>query len=212
MHDAIGVGEDTYLGLDVIKGRRADNGEADEEDVGLGVGQRSEPVIILLACGIPEPQTDGLPINHHAGGVVVEPAASPSLVFVPMPVVARRRGEGKGSSRHEHSRDVFAGEGVSGVRDEKTCLPRRHRLVPRQVRVSRGSLFDSPCRQHRHRSPRTAQKVVSTSTVMISNWRQARCACLAQGATTYLEGLHAGLSHFVMGIPGGRLYFVRHGC
>lgn len=157
-HDATGFAGNTYLGLDVIEGRRADDGEADKEDIGLGVGQRSEPVIILLACGIPEPQTDGLPINHHTGGVVVEPAVSPSLVFILMAAVARRGEEGEGSSGHEHSRDVFAREGVRGVRDEKTCLPRRQKLAPRRVRVSRGPLFDSPCRQHRHRSPRTGQK------------------------------------------------------
>lgn len=28
----------THLGLDVIEGRRADDGEADKEDVGLGIG------------------------------------------------------------------------------------------------------------------------------------------------------------------------------
>lgn len=165
-----------------------------------------------MACGIPEPQTDGLPINHDASGVVVEPVASPSLAVVPMLIVARRGGEGEGSSGHEHSRDVFAGEGVRGVRDEETCLRRRHRLVPRRVRVLRGSLIDSPCRLHRHRSPRTRQMVISTSTVMVSNWGQVRCARLAPGATTYLEGLHAGLSHFVMGILECRLCFVRRGC
>ena len=81
-----------YLGLDVIEGRRADDGEADEEDVGLGVGQGPKPIIVLLACGIPEPQADGLPINHHAGRVVVEPAG--------VAIVSRRPGDRASPSRN----------------------------------------------------------------------------------------------------------------
>lgn len=46
--------ESKYLGLDVIKGRRANDGETDEENIGLGVGQRSESVVILLASSIPQ--------------------------------------------------------------------------------------------------------------------------------------------------------------
>jgi hypothetical protein len=61
-----------YLGLDVLEGRRRDEGEADEEDVGLRVGQRTKTVVILLSGGIPETEVDGLSIDHDIGRVVVK--------------------------------------------------------------------------------------------------------------------------------------------
>lgn len=63
---------ETHLRLYVVERRRADNGEADEENVGLGVGQRPQPVVILLSGGIPQSQADGLAINHDICRVVVE--------------------------------------------------------------------------------------------------------------------------------------------
>ena len=39
---------------DVLERRRRCDGEADEEDVGLGVGQRPQAVIIFLSGGIEE--------------------------------------------------------------------------------------------------------------------------------------------------------------
>lgn len=47
-------GREVYLGFNVIEGRRANDGETDEEDIGLRVGERSESVVILLASGIPQ--------------------------------------------------------------------------------------------------------------------------------------------------------------
>ena len=41
------------LGFDVVEGRRADDGKANEENVGLRVGQWSETVVILLSRCIP---------------------------------------------------------------------------------------------------------------------------------------------------------------
>ena len=64
-----------YLGFDVVEGRRADNGEADEEDVGLGVGERAQAIIIFLAGGIPETQTYGLAIDHDVCRIIVEARA-----------------------------------------------------------------------------------------------------------------------------------------
>lgn len=74
------------LGADVVKGRRADDGKANEKDVCLGVGQRAKSLVIFLTSGIPETEADGLAINHDTGGVVVEDC-----------------------------RDVLAGEGIGGV-------------------------------------------------------------------------------------------------
>lgn len=62
----------SYLGADIVKRRRADDGKANEKDVGLGVGQRAKTLVILLTGGIPETQADGLAIDHDAGRVVVE--------------------------------------------------------------------------------------------------------------------------------------------
>lgn len=63
----------TYLRLDVVERGRADDREADQEHVRLGVRQWSESVVILLSSGIPQTQADGLTVHHHACRIVVEP-------------------------------------------------------------------------------------------------------------------------------------------
>lgn len=71
--DMIGwQGKSTNLGPDVVKGWRADNGEADEEDVCLRVGERSQSIVVFLSSGIPQSQADWLSINHHTCRVVVK--------------------------------------------------------------------------------------------------------------------------------------------
>lgn len=62
----------SYLGLDVLEGRRGDEREADKEDVGLGVREGTKTIIILLSGGIPETEVDGLSIDHDIGRVVVK--------------------------------------------------------------------------------------------------------------------------------------------
>lgn len=62
----------SYLGLDVLEGGRRDERKADEEDVGLGVGERTKTIIIFLSGGIPETEVDGLSIDHDIGRVVVK--------------------------------------------------------------------------------------------------------------------------------------------
>ena len=80
-----------YLRLNIVKTRRADNAEADQEDVRLRVAQRPKPIIVFLSRRVPQAQADGLVVHHHARAVVVE-----------------------------DGRDVLAGEGVGGVGDEQT--------------------------------------------------------------------------------------------
>lgn len=63
-----------YLCLDVVKRRGADDGEADEEDVGLGVRERPQSVVVLLSGGIPKPQAYWLSVYHDICRVVVEAA------------------------------------------------------------------------------------------------------------------------------------------
>ena len=60
------------LGANVLEGRRVDDGEADEEDVRLRVGEGAKAVIVLLAGSVPEAEVDGLTIDHHVGRIVVE--------------------------------------------------------------------------------------------------------------------------------------------
>lgn len=48
---------------DVLKGSRRDDGEADEEDIGLRVRERTETVIILLTGSIEESESVGLVSN-----------------------------------------------------------------------------------------------------------------------------------------------------
>ena len=99
-----------YLGADVVKGRRADDRETDEEHIRLGVGERSQSVVILLSSGIPQTQANWFAIHHNAGRVIVEPA---------MISVATMR---PGVLQHLHRGDIFAGERIGRVGYEETCL------------------------------------------------------------------------------------------
>lgn len=56
----------------VVQRVRRINGEADQDDVRVGVGERSETVIIFLASRIPEGQLDVLVVNLDVGDVVLE--------------------------------------------------------------------------------------------------------------------------------------------
>ena len=66
----------THLGLDVVKRRPADNGETNEEDVCLRIGERSKSVVVFLAGGVPKPEAYRLAIDHDIRRVVVEAVAS----------------------------------------------------------------------------------------------------------------------------------------
>jgi len=81
------------LGANVVERGRVHQREADEENVGLRVRQRSETVVIFLTGGIPQTQVDGLSVHHDVCRVVVE-----------------------------HRGDVFSGERIGGVGNEKARL------------------------------------------------------------------------------------------
>ena len=61
-----------YLLLDVVERVGRVDGEADEDDVRVGVGEGAETVVILLAGGIPEGELDVLAVNLDVGDVVLE--------------------------------------------------------------------------------------------------------------------------------------------
>ena len=62
----------TDLGSHVLVTGRADEGEADQEDVRLGVRERAETVVIFLTSGIPKPEGDSLAVDHDICRVVIE--------------------------------------------------------------------------------------------------------------------------------------------
>jgi hypothetical protein len=62
----------TYFGPDVFVTRGANEGETNQKDVGLGVGQWAEPVVVLLSSSIPQPERDGLSVDHDICRVIVE--------------------------------------------------------------------------------------------------------------------------------------------
>ena len=88
----------THLGSDVLVGSRGSEGEADEEHVGLRVGEGPQSVVVLLPRRVPQTQVNWPPVHHYVSRVVVE-----------------------------HSGDVFSWEGIGSVAYEETCLANRSR-------------------------------------------------------------------------------------
>jgi hypothetical protein len=58
--------------LDVVERVWGVDGEADENDVGVGVGERTETIVVLLTSGIPQGEFNVLSINFYVGNVVLE--------------------------------------------------------------------------------------------------------------------------------------------
>ena len=106
----------THLGADVLKWGRVDQREADEEDVRLRVGERPQSVVVLLTRRVPQAQVDGLPVHHHVGGVVVEPAG---------------RGGGSQRTQGEGGVDVGVGSwlGVTISRIQKYWMPNHNSKI-----------------------------------------------------------------------------------
>ena len=48
----------------------------------LRIGQGSQPVVVLLAGGVPQAEGDWHPVTHHRGGVVVKPAHRRASDFI----------------------------------------------------------------------------------------------------------------------------------
>ena len=56
----------------VLERRRGDDRKADEEDVGLWIGERTKTIVVLLSSSIEKTQCVGLTTNHHCYSVVVK--------------------------------------------------------------------------------------------------------------------------------------------
>jgi hypothetical protein len=67
-----GRARETNLLLHVVQGVGGVDGEADEDDVRVGVGERAESVVVFLAGGIPQGQLDVLAVDLDIGDVVFE--------------------------------------------------------------------------------------------------------------------------------------------
>ena len=63
-----------YLCSDIFIRARTDEGKADEKHVGLGVGEGSQTIVIILTGRIPETQVDGLSIDHHISRIIIKAA------------------------------------------------------------------------------------------------------------------------------------------
>lgn len=61
-----------YLLLDVVEGVWGVDGEADQDNVGVWVGEWTESVVILLTGGIPKGELNVLAIDLNVGDVVLE--------------------------------------------------------------------------------------------------------------------------------------------
>jgi len=60
------------LGGHVLKGGWAHNAETDKENIGLGIAQRTQTVIVLLSGCIPEAKVHSLAVDNKIGAVVVK--------------------------------------------------------------------------------------------------------------------------------------------
>lgn len=60
------------FGFHVVEGWGGYDGEADQENVGLRVGEGAEAVVVFLSGGVPESEADWSAVDHHARGIVVE--------------------------------------------------------------------------------------------------------------------------------------------
>jgi hypothetical protein len=74
----LGRGE-TYLLLYVVERVGRVDGKANEDNVGVGVRERAETVVIFLASGIPEGELDVLAVNLDIGNVVLEDSGDVDL-------------------------------------------------------------------------------------------------------------------------------------
>lgn len=62
----------THLLLDVVERVGRVDGKADENDVRVGVRERTQSVVVFLTCGIPESQLDVLAVHLDISDVVLE--------------------------------------------------------------------------------------------------------------------------------------------
>jgi hypothetical protein len=114
---------------DVLKGGRGGDGEADQEDISLGVGQRAQAIVILLTGGIEETESVGLITDPIISPKRTRSGCDSSFLVVLLLfflLVGETRWEHDLHHGHgvvvEHGGDIFGGELVGCVRDEQASL------------------------------------------------------------------------------------------
>jgi hypothetical protein len=130
----------------VLEGGRRRDGEADEEDVGLGIRERPEAVVILLPSGVEEAERVWLvanPVEREVRSCREEACFAVFMrrwssridaqeiarrdIPAPLPTTTARQRQGD-NSHHRHRiiikdrRHVFRREFVGGVADEEARL------------------------------------------------------------------------------------------
>ena len=80
----MGNGGSAHLVHDIFEGVGAVNCEADEEKIGLGIGERTETVVFFLTGGVPECELDCLARRLVVGGgdVIFEDCGDVFLVWM----------------------------------------------------------------------------------------------------------------------------------
>lgn len=68
-----------YLLLNVVQRVRGVNGEADQDDMGIGITEWAETVIVLLSGRIPQGKLNVLPIDFDIGHIVLEHSGNINL-------------------------------------------------------------------------------------------------------------------------------------
>lgn len=73
---------ETHLFLDVIKRVRRINSETNQDDVGVRVGKRAEPIVVFLTSRIPKSELNMLAIDLNVGDVVLKDSGDVDLIEV----------------------------------------------------------------------------------------------------------------------------------
>jgi hypothetical protein len=63
---------DIHLLLDVVEGIGGVDGEADQDDMRVGVRERTETIVVLLSSRIPKSELNMLSIDLNIGNIVLE--------------------------------------------------------------------------------------------------------------------------------------------
>lgn len=100
------VSAEAHLGFDIVKRRRADDRETNQEYICLGVRQRAKSVIVLLTCSIPKTKADGFAVYHNTCRIVVKTRKN---------LLDAKSGSHERCLVNIHSRDIFARKCVGGV-------------------------------------------------------------------------------------------------
>lgn len=125
--------ECVYLLLDVVERVWRVDGEADEDDVRIRVGERSQSVVILLTGSIPKSQLYMLSVDLDVRDIVLEDRWHVDLGACQLArhqetSRPQRRGAGRLGTRKLTSGNVPLEKTLQAVSERARCEHRSHRL------------------------------------------------------------------------------------